>query len=276
MSWFTFYETTAVSVPTPAANQNSMFFDSASNVPSYKDDAGVVHTFAGLTNPMTTAGDIIYGGVGGAPARLAVGTNGFVLTLVAGLPAWVAASGGAYTGTTNRITITGSAIDISATYVGQTSLTTLGTVTTGTWNGTTIAVANGGTGQTTLAAAATALQANGLDADACGFRGIPQNSQSGNYTTVAADAGKEIYHPSGAGAGDTFTIDSNANVAYEIGSAISFCNMDSNALSIAIATDTMYLAGAGTTGTRTLAQFGTATASKKTSTTWLISGINLT
>lgn len=116
----------------------------------------------------------------------------------------------------------------------------------------------------------------GLDVDATGFRGIPQNIQSGNYTCVAADAGKEIYHPSGAGAGDTFTIPANGSVAYEIGTAITFTNMDSNALSIAITTDTLYLAGAGTTGTRTLAQYGTATAAKKTSTTWLISGINLT
>lgn len=47
-------------------------------------------------------------------------------------------------GTTNRISLSGTGadpiVDIAATYVGQTSLTTLGTVTTGTWNvpGTTI------------------------------------------------------------------------------------------------------------------------------------------
>ena len=116
----------------------------------------------------------------------------------------------------------------------------------------------------------------GLDVDATGFRGIPQNSQSVNYTCVAADAGKEVYHPSGAGSGDTFTIPANASVAYEVGTAITFTNMDSNALSIAITTDTMYLAGVGTTGSRSLAQYGTATAVKKTSTTWLISGVGLT
>src|SRR6478672_3862116 len=117
----------------------------------------------------------------------------------------------------------------------------------------------------TAAQAAVIVQGDGLDADAAGFRGIPQNSQSGNYTCVAADAGKEIYHPSGAGSGDTFTIPANGSVAYEIGTAITFTNMDSNALSIAITTDTLYLAGAGTTGVRSLAQYGTATAVKKTS-----------
>jgi hypothetical protein len=54
------------------------------------------------------------------------------------------------TGTSNRISVSGSGVDIASTYVGQTSITTLGTITSGTWNGTTIAVANGGTGATTL------------------------------------------------------------------------------------------------------------------------------
>lgn len=49
---------------------------------------------AGMTNPMTTAGDIIYGGTSGAPTRLAKGTDGQVLTLASGLPSWAAASGG--------------------------------------------------------------------------------------------------------------------------------------------------------------------------------------
>jgi hypothetical protein len=52
------------------------------------------------------------------------------------------------TGTTNRITSSGGqmpVIDISASYVGQTSITTLGTITTGTWNSTNISLGNGGT-----------------------------------------------------------------------------------------------------------------------------------
>jgi hypothetical protein len=53
-------------------------------------------------------------------------------------------------GTANRIIVTGPGIDIASNYVGQSSITTLGTVATGTWNGTTIAVANGGTGAPTL------------------------------------------------------------------------------------------------------------------------------
>ena len=65
-------------------------------------------------------------------------------------------------GTANRITVAADSVDISTAYVGQASITTLGTITTGTWTGTTIAVANGGTGQTTAKAAReTGLSAAG-------------------------------------------------------------------------------------------------------------------
>ena len=60
------------------------------------------------------------------------------------------------TGTANQIDIsngTGAAgnptASISATYVGQTSITTLGTIGTGTWNGTALTTSYGGTGLTT-------------------------------------------------------------------------------------------------------------------------------
>jgi hypothetical protein len=109
-----------------------------------------------------------------------------------------------------------------------------------------------------------------------GYINIPQNSQSAAYTLVAADAGKHIFHPSTDANARTFTIPANSSVAYPIGTAISFVNMTSQVVSIAITTDTMYLAGTGTTGTRSLAQYGTATALKMTSTTWIISGVGLT
>lgn len=51
-------------------------------------------------------------------------------------------------GTTDRIVANADSIDIAATYAGQTSIVTLGTVTTGTWSATTIAVNKGGTGLT--------------------------------------------------------------------------------------------------------------------------------
>lgn len=60
-------------------------------------------------------------------------------------------------GTADRITVNADSVDIASTYVGQTSITTLGTVTTGTWSADTIAVNKGGTGATTAAGAKTNL-----------------------------------------------------------------------------------------------------------------------
>ena len=109
-----------------------------------------------------------------------------------------------------------------------------------------------------------------------GFLNIPINSQSAAYTLVLADAGKAILHPSTDANARTFTIPANSSVAYPIGTAITFINMTSQVVTIAITTDTMYLSSAGTTGSRSLAQYGSATAIKMTSTTWLISGSGLT
>jgi hypothetical protein len=47
----------------------------------------------GMTNPMTDVGDLIRGGTAGAPTRVAAGTNGHILTLVGGMPAWAPNAG---------------------------------------------------------------------------------------------------------------------------------------------------------------------------------------
>jgi hypothetical protein len=49
-------------------------------------------------------------------------------------------------GTAGRISVAADSIDIDTAYVGQTSITTLGTIATGVWNATAISVAKGGTG----------------------------------------------------------------------------------------------------------------------------------
>lgn len=113
--------------------------------------------------------------------------------------------------------------------------------------------------------------------DAVGFRNIPQNSQSAAYTLVLADSGKHILHPSADTTARTFTIPANGSVAFPIGTAVTFINQNgAGVVTIAITTDTMRLAGAGTTGSRTLAANGIATAIKITSTEWIISGTGLT
>jgi hypothetical protein len=112
--------------------------------------------------------------------------------------------------------------------------------------------------------------------DAVGFRNVPQNSQSADYTLVLADSGKHIFHPVGDNNARTFTIPANSSVAFPIGTAITFINMAVADVTIAITTDTLTLSDAGTTGSRTLATNGSATCIKITSTEWLISGSGLT
>ena len=109
-----------------------------------------------------------------------------------------------------------------------------------------------------------------------GFLNIPQNSESANYTLILGDSGYHIFHPSAASAA-TWTIPANSSVAFPIGTAVTFINQNgAGTITIQITTDTMRLAGAGTTGNRTLAANGVATAIKITSTEWIISGTGLT
>lgn len=110
-----------------------------------------------------------------------------------------------------------------------------------------------------------------------GFLTIPQNSKSEDYTLVAGDSGKHILHPSADTTARAFTIPANSSVPFPVGTAVTFINQDSaGVVTIAITTDTMRLAGDGTTGSRTLAANGVATAIKIASTEWVISGVGLT
>jgi hypothetical protein len=109
-----------------------------------------------------------------------------------------------------------------------------------------------------------------------GYRGLPQNSPGGNYTGVLSDAGKSII----MGNALTFTIPANSSVAYPVGTTLTIVNGATGAgqnCTIAITTDTLYQANtSGTTGSRTLAPLGIATAIKVGSTVWVISGVGVT
>lgn len=118
---------------------------------------------SGVTlNSAATAGFFRVPGMDGAPVGTPLLADGVTVPIVYDTTnsrfyvynnGWINVAGTAssITGTSNRITVSGSnVVDISAAYVGQTSITTLGTITSGTWNGTTIAVARGGTGLASL------------------------------------------------------------------------------------------------------------------------------
>jgi hypothetical protein len=205
----------------------------------------------------------------------------------------------------------GSTSSVNVTITGTTTITSFGTVTAGTYrqgtfsgaltltyNATSLILPGGATITTAagdsfgaislglgnwqvlwyqraaISNTRSDLQGTGLESTDVGFRGIPINSQSADYTCVAADSGKMIYHPTTDSVARTWTIPANASVAYPIGTTLTFENdVGAGTVTIAITSDTMVLVGsAGTTGNRTLAAGGRATAIKVTSTRWRISG----
>lgn len=101
--------------------------------------------------------------------------------------------------------------------------------------------------------------------------GITVVSKSAAYTTTASDANGAILHPTSDNNARTFTIDSNTNVPYPVGTTITFVNQI-NTVTISITSDTLTLQGANTTGPGTLAAGNTCTAVKVTTTAWIITG----
>jgi len=109
-----------------------------------------------------------------------------------------------------------------------------------------------------------------------GFLNIPQQIKGSAYTLVLGDAGKHIYRPTSDTTARTWTIPANSSVAYPVGTAITFVNDGGSAdVAISITTDTLVYSPSGSTGSRTLARYGVATAIKVTSTRWVISGSGL-
>ncbi len=129
---------------------------------------------------------------------------------------------------------------------------------------------------------ATSLYGDGLSTSSLGFRIIPQNIQSENYTLTANDSGKHILHPITNSTTCTYSIPNSYTVDYPIGTSITFVNRSTQTAYIEVLNynpapnNELILAGDGTTGTRTLAQYGVATAVKIEPTNWIISGTGLT
>ena len=245
---------------------------------------------------ISAKGDIVVGTANDTASVLSTAsTNGYILSVnsstTSGL-AWIANDQGDLTAVTSGtgITVTNGtgpipsvAIDTTVTAdltTAQTltnktltspTLTTpaLGVATATSINGTTIPTSKTLVAtDSTVSDATTSTAARGL-----GYMGVPQSSAAttGSYTIVAGDAGEHIYST----ATRTITIPADASVAFPVGTAITFVAASGATVTIAITSDTLLLAGAGTTGSRTLSPFGMATAVKITSTSWIISGNGL-
>jgi hypothetical protein len=88
-------------------------------------------------------------------------------------------------GTASRISVSADAIDIDSAYVGQATITTLGTITTGVWTGTAIASANLDADTMHLSVAQAVTGAKTFDSGAVIYSGATSGTITLNATAVA-------------------------------------------------------------------------------------------
>jgi hypothetical protein len=134
------------------------FLGNASTATTVTGNVAAVNGGTGQTN--FTPGDILYANTSSTLSKLAIGAPNSILRVSAGnLPTWSTAGAGtvtSVTGTLNKIIVSNGdnsiapILDIAPTYVGQNSITTVGTITSGVWNGSAVPVTSGGTGLATL------------------------------------------------------------------------------------------------------------------------------
>lgn len=219
-----------------------------------------------------------------ADAILVKTAAGSGVTVPAGGTTWVYSNGTDVVDVVNFLSVL-AVVDFAATNLTSANVSITGGSITGI---TDLAVADGGTGASNAATARSNLGAaasgantdiTALDqdvtitatgtiaADSLGFRGLPQNAQTGAYTLALADAGKHISNTTGG-----FVIPANGSVAFPVGTAIVLFNNSGSNQTISITTDTLRQAGTTNTGSRTLAAYGLATCVKVASTTWVVSG----
>ena len=148
-----------------AGAENGLYTVNAAGAPTRStdaDSAAEVLAATAFVTEGTANADLAFTMTTNAP--IVLNTTALVFVQISGLGQITAGAGLTKTGNTldvigtaDRITVAADAVDVSTAYVGQASITTLGTITTGVWTGTDVAVADGGTGAGTAAGAKTNL-----------------------------------------------------------------------------------------------------------------------
>lgn len=236
----------------------------------YKDNAGTpaVQIIGTRFGANKTIGETIAAGLSASTGVTGTGALAFATS-----PTFTTPVLGVATATTiNKVTFTQPASGSTLTIANGKTLTASNSITLAGTDSKTLTVNNSialaGTDSTTMTFPPASSE--------IGYLNVPQNGQSTAYTTVLADAGKLISHPSTDANARTFTIDNG--VAYPLGTVISFSNMTTQNLTIDLSSGTLYWSNTSPvgTGSRTLGQYGLATAVKIETNVWFISGSQLT
>lgn len=131
------------------------------------------------------------------------------------------------TGTTDKITVTDGdgvsgnpTLTIASTYTGQNTITTLGTITTGTWNGAVIGAAYGGAGTVSgilkaNGSGTVSAAVSGTDyAPATSGSAILKGNGSGGFSSAVA--GTDYLAPTGSGASLTNVVNSITGTSNQV------------------------------------------------------------
>lgn len=214
-------------------------------------------------------------------------TGSFVVNGTGGIAAGGNISlGGGWIHTASSTVNIANATPTTVNFAGSATLTRIGSSTGNVVIGSTnesystttgAVIINGGigiAGNVQLGGYVTGIPAPGSSVTAAtvGYMGIPQNSQSSSYQLALSDQGKHIYFSATA----TLTIPANSGTAFPIGTVINVIAGSGATVTVSITTDTLYLAGSGGTGSRTISAFGMATLQKVTATSWFIVGVGVT
>lgn len=125
-----------------------------------------------------------------------------------------------------------------------------------------------------ILAAADGAAARAVIGAGQGYLGVPQNVQNAAYTLVLGDQGKHLYHSDATPR--TWTIPPNADAAFPVETAVVLVNDGAAAVTVTPGAGvTLVMAGTGSTGARTLAQYGVASLLKVGTNRWIISGSGL-
>ena len=225
------------------------------------------------SQPLVTSNGYIYRN--GTPAQIYVNATAFSITVrdSTGSQVFTFPDQGAGTVSFAALAAQATALQTSRTFtIGATARSFNGTANVAWTLGDIGAAASGANTDITALDQDVAVTDTGTIASTTiGYRGIPQNAQTGAYILVLADAGKHVSNTTGG-----FAIPANGTTAFPIGTTIVIYNNSASSQNITITTDTLRLAGTATTGTRALAGYGLATCVKVDATTWVASGAGLT